>query len=73
MVICAVVGCNSNSKTSKKEDITFFRLPVDSNIRQIWLNKINRTKLPSEDNIRVCHLHFTEDCLERDLKVGLVF
>ena len=67
MVICAAVGCSS--ETGKTKNISIFRLPRDKLLRKEWLHKLKRTNLPAEDNIRICHLHFTEDCFERDLKV----
>ena len=71
MVICAAVGCSS--ETGKTKNISIFRLPRDKLLRKEWLRKLKRTNLPADDNIRICHLHFTEDCFERDLKVSFNF
>ena len=67
MVICAVVGCDSDSTKGKK--VSLFRLPKDEKLKKIWITKLKRTNLPTEKNIRVCHLHFEESGFERDLKV----
>ena len=39
--------------------------------KNTWLIKIGRDKssLPKEDNIRICHVHSTEECFKRDLEV----
>ena len=55
------------SRYIEKFNITFFRQHVD-NMPQTWLNKINHLNSPSHNNIQVCHLHFTEDCYQRELK-----
>ena len=57
MVICAAVGCSS--ETGKTKNISIFRLPRDKLLRKEWLHKLKRTNLPAEDNISICHLHFT--------------
>ena len=42
-------------------------IPNDNEVRKAWLSKIKRDgKLPKR--IYICSEHFTEDCLERDLK-----
>lgn len=73
MVSCSAVGCNSRSKTKKNqeaESVSFFSLPKDNNLRKIWVSKIKRDDLPKDT--RICHLHFTEDSFQRDLKVSTV-
>ena len=77
MVYCCAVGCvNDSSKQSKieNEKISFYRLPNDKKIQKLWIDKIRRPKvnLPPYRNIRICHLHFEEECFERDLKSELL-
>ena len=50
MVICAVVGCDSDSTKGKK--VSLFRLPKDEKLKKIWITKLKRTNLPTEKNIR---------------------
>ena len=69
MVICAAVGCSSNSSTSKELNISLYRLPRDKKLESAWIQKLKRANLPAEENIRVCNLHFEEECFERDMKV----
>ena len=33
------------------------------------LSALKRATLPKEESVKVCHLHFDENCFERDLKV----
>ena len=38
-----------------------------------WKHFCKRTNLPPNDkDFRICHLHFNEDCFERDLKYELL-
>lgn len=70
MVHCCAVDCFNNSKANDN-GISFYKLPRDHKLKKIWITKIKRTNLPKEENIRICHLHFADECFERDLKVGL--
>ena len=45
MVICAVVGCDSDSTKGKK--VSLFRLPKDEKLKKIWITKLKRTNLPN--------------------------
>ena len=56
------------SEYIEKFNITFFQQHVD-NMPQTWLNKINRLNSTNQNNLQVCHLHFVEDCYQRELKV----
>lgn len=72
MVYCSAVNCKSNSSARTKEDregISFYRLPRDNTLKKTWLNNMKRENAPKDDSIRLCHLHFEEQCFERDLKV----
>lgn len=70
MVYCAAFGCNSSSEQKRKNDVSFYRLPKDETIRKIWISRLKRENLPKD--VRICHLHFEEQCFERDLKVSFM-
>ena len=76
MVYCCAVDCVNDSSKQKSdyEKVSFYRFPNDKNIQKLWLDKIRRPKvnLPPYKNIRLCHLHFENDCFERDLKNELL-
>lgn len=71
MVYCSAVGCQNNSskKKEQQQEISFYRLPHDVNLKKEWINNLKRANLPKEETVRVCHIHFEENCFERDLKV----
>ena len=73
MVICAVVGCGSNSNTSKELNISLYRLPREEALKIVWKQKLWREMLPADENIRVCNLHFEEECFEPDLQVYSIY
>lgn len=65
---CIAVGCNSNTFMANRErNISFYGLPKDATLKKKWLQNIKSENLPKYK--KLCHLHFTEDCFERDLKV----
>ena len=72
MVICVAVGCNRDTRTSSGE-ISFYKLPKDSSLKKKWLVNIKRKNLPSEKHLNLCHLHFKENCFQRDMEVGIKF
>ena len=41
MVICAVVGCDSDSTKGKK--VSIFRLPKDEKLKKIWITKLKHS------------------------------
>ena len=63
MVHYVAVSCSSD--TRGKDKVSFFRLPKGGNLKKIWLQKNKR----KEENIRLCHLHFEDECFERYFKV----
>ena len=69
MVICAAVGCGSNSIASKAQNIGLYRLPREEALKIALKKKKKKKKLPTDENIRVCNLHLEEECFERDLQV----
>ena len=70
MVYCSAVGCqNNSSKKEQQQEISFYRLPHDVNLKKEWINNLKRANVPKEETVRVCHIHFEENCFERDLKV----
>ena len=40
MVICAAVGCGSNSITSKELNISLYRLPREEALKIAWKQKL---------------------------------
>ena len=73
MVICAVVGCGSNSNTCKELNISLYQLPREEALKIAWKQKLWREMLLADENIRVCNLHFEEECFERDLQVYSIY
>ena len=73
MVVCAAVGCGSNSNTSKELNISLYQLPREEALKIAWKQKLWREMLLADENIRVCNLHFEEECFERDLQVYSIY
>ena len=77
MVICAALGYGSNSITSKKLNLSLYQLPREEALKIAREKKSRREKrrekLPADENIRVCNLHFEEECFERDLQVYSIY
>ena len=72
MVYCSPVNCKSNTNPRNKEekfDVSFYRLPRDNHLKKAWLANLKRDNPPIEQNIRIFHLHFNDECFERYLKV----
>ena len=67
---CAAVGC-MNSRNNRK-DLSFFKLPKDVKIKNVWLANVKREGRPRDENFYLCELHFENDCIERDLKAQLL-
>ncbi|XP_011701335.1 PREDICTED: THAP domain-containing protein 1-like, partial [Wasmannia auropunctata] len=60
---CCVPGCKSNVKS-----VPSHRFPKDSHKAITWLQAIKRTdlinaSLQTLNNLRICTLHFTDDCI----------
>ncbi|XP_026745374.1 THAP domain-containing protein 3-like [Trichoplusia ni] len=66
MPSCAVKWCGKHSKTSsyKKDGITFHRFPKIPELKEKWMNKINRENWFPTKYSAVCSRHFTPDCFE---------
>ena len=73
MIHCAAINCTNSS--SKKSDNTFcfFKLPKSPNRRKVQVANLKRAILPKDENLRVCHEHFEENCFQRDLRVSYIF
>ena len=70
MVYCSAVDCKSNSSRRKEEIyISFYGLPRDYGLKRKCISALKRESLRKEESIKICHLHFDENCFERDLKV----
>ena len=61
MPTCCVYRCESGS--SSKNSFRTFQLPPKSNeeLREKWLEQINRKDFIPSENARVCILHFSEE------------
>ena len=54
---------------AKAGDYSFYKLPHDKLLASKSKHFCKRTNLPPDDkDFRICHLHFTQECFERDLK-----
>ena len=73
MVICAAVGCGSNSNISEELNISLYQLSREDALKFAWKQKLPRKKLPADENIRVCNLYFEEKSSERDLQVYSIY
>ena len=62
MVICAAVGCGSNSNTSKDQNISLYRLPREEALNIAWKHKLRQEKLLADEYIRVCNLRCKKEC-----------
>ena len=65
---CAAYGCTNKWKADP--ETRFDEIPKDNDLRQKWLNNIRRKgKLPNDENIYICSIHFGERSFQRYLKV----
>ncbi|CAK1588572.1 unnamed protein product [Parnassius mnemosyne] len=66
MPSCAVKWCGKHSKTSgyKKDGITFHRFPKIPELKEKWIDKVNRENWFPTKYSAVCSRHFTPDCFE---------
>ena len=69
MGFCVAVNCGNNSSRKQKKmmvEVVFF-CQSNEKMKKKWLINIRRETLAKE--LRMCHLHFEESCLEPDLEV----
>ncbi len=57
---------------SNPNDVSYFRFPRDPELQREWCIKCKRQDVINTKNARICELHFTADCFERDLKNELL-
>ena len=70
MVNCLVVNCHNTYKNTKGKGVSFHKLPVNENLKKIWLAKIKREDaLPKPENCYVCSDHFIKDDFKRNIQV----
>ncbi|XP_033118554.1 52 kDa repressor of the inhibitor of the protein kinase-like isoform X2 [Anneissia japonica] len=65
---CVVGGCcNKPTKKQTVNDLSFFRFPKESNLRQKWIRfvQLTRPKFTSPGNDRICEEHFDKDCINQ--------
>ena len=72
MVNCLVVNCYNTYKNTKGKGVSFHKLPVNENLKKIWLAKIKREDaLPKPENCYVCSDHFIKDDFKRNIQVWI--
>ena len=49
---------NCSNRRNQKENIQFYRIPKDKELRKIWLLRIRRKQLKPTANTRLCSEHF---------------
>ena len=70
MVNCLVVNCHNTYKNTKGKGVSFHKLPVNENLKKIWLAKIKREDaLPKLESCYVCSDHFIKDDFKRNIQV----
>ena len=70
--ICFVAECRSKYLQKLSVPLSFFKIPkIESfpEIHQNWKTNLGLTRKVSW--LRICELHFTEDCFLRDLEAEL--
>ena len=70
MVYCAAFDCNNDSRYTT--GISYHCFPRDEPLWSQWLAKISQADLLVSKKSRLCSEHFAPDCLERDLKAGIL-
>ena len=65
---------NESHNTSDNSSYSFFSLPKDKKLAQIWKVKVKRDerKLPKDSNYFVCQYHFEKRFIVRDMKSELL-
>ena len=60
---CCVPGCKSgyDSVKPEREKVSFFMFPMDTDIRNEWIQKIQRPDWEPTQNSTICSLHFKEN------------
>lgn len=73
MPVCCVPGCKNNSRNAKKRNVSLHQFPSHPATRKKWL-KFCLISSRDEENLtrHVCSSHFSENCMERNLKAELL-
>ena len=61
MPTCVVIGCNTGSGRGEDEKWQTEKLPKCEELKQKWLNQINRKDYEPTSNTRICFKHFHEE------------
>ena len=71
MGYCSAVDCKSNS-SRRKEDIYILFLWSSARYRDLKGNakRTTTSNFTKKESVKVCFLHFDENCFEIDLKVS---
>jgi hypothetical protein len=64
MASCAAFGCNNRG--TKGNGLSFFSFPKDGQLRKAWIHYCRRWNFDPTSGHRLCSIHFTRDCFERD-------
>ena len=67
MWLYVTVGCGSNSNTSL---YTIMLITMRGRIKNQEEEKLQKNKLPANENITTSNLHFEKECFQRYWKVG---
>ena len=51
MVTCTAISCGINYITSKKLNISLYRLPREETLKIAWKQKLRLEKMPADENI----------------------
>lgn len=68
---CAVASCNNTHRKTKGGSVKYHRFPGDEKTRRQWLNACGR-HVPNTSTARICSLHFSPDCYEKDMQHELL-
>ena len=69
---CSVTGCRNHTTRNRKADISFHRFPKDKVRANDWLVRIGREGFEPSVQARICSIHFSEDCFDRNSERGIL-
>ncbi|ESO88712.1 hypothetical protein LOTGIDRAFT_79484, partial [Lottia gigantea] len=70
-VLCAVFGCNNDSR--KSESVSYFKIGSRRNeIQKKWIVFLKRKNYILTKHSSICSEHFTDDSFVRDLQAELL-
>jgi len=70
---CIVPGCRNTEKDTRDKNIHFHRLPISKpHLLMEWMAMIKSRKPTISKYSRICSIHFSPDCFERDMRSELL-